>query len=147
MAKDRRRPVKVDLDSEGVRKLVRLTNSQFEFWRETLKSHAVGDLPEGDLLHYWFLLTALVQRGGGFEMPRKELRGAIPRIQDNRTRYWIGKAKENQFIDGWERGNAKLFKLSETGKAAVAATLARWIEEFSTIQKEHFAPPARPAKK
>jgi hypothetical protein len=130
----------LDLRSEGARELIRLTNSQFNHWGETLKREAkMKDLPGGNMMNCWFILSELAQqRDPEFQMNKSDAFDSVPNLKRETVRKQVTAAEKLGFVETVKsRGNIYL-RLTPEGQRAVASTLSRWIVEFSRIQREHF---------
>ena len=51
----------IDLKLQGVQELIQLTKQQFRFWSDALAADTSEKIRPGDLMDYWFILSALAQ--------------------------------------------------------------------------------------
>src|SRR4051794_19883051 len=91
--------VNLDLRSEGARELIRLTNSQFSYWGAALKRETTEDLPGGNLMNFWFVLSELAQRGPGFQMNKKDAFESVPNLKPETVRKQVTAAEQLGFVE------------------------------------------------
>jgi hypothetical protein len=128
----------IDLKLQGVQELIQLTNQQFRFWSDAPAADTSEKIRPGDLMDYWFILSALAQPLPIFERTRKKRSPAFQILSPK------------QFASTWRRGRSGFvetvktkgnvyLQLTSAGQNAVASTLAQWIAGFSDIHRRHFS--------
>jgi hypothetical protein len=82
-----KRPDLPDLQSAGVRELLRLTNEQFEEWKDSLSRETNEPIGAGSLMNYWFILSNLALHGDSeFLMNKKDTFLTIPNLKPEAVR-------------------------------------------------------------
>jgi hypothetical protein len=127
----------LDLGSEGVQRLIRLTNQQFDYWHNALADETTEQIPPGHLMHYWFILSELALHGPEFRMNKKD--ASIPHLAAETVRKHVATAKELGFVEtvGAKKGTQYL-QLTPAGQRAIARTLTSWVHGFGEIQRNYF---------
>jgi hypothetical protein len=130
--------MEIDLGSEGVTELIRLTNEQFGFWGAALAVETEEPIPSGDLMDHWFILSQLALCGPTFRMRKKNSYGSVPHLKSETVRKYVSKAGSLGFVETVKTKGEVYLQLTPAGQRAVAKTMARWIQEFGKIQRTHF---------
>jgi hypothetical protein len=129
----------IDLKLQGVQELIQLTNQQFRFWSDALAADTSEKIRPGDLMDYWFILSALAQHPPHFRANKKEAFSSIPNLKPETVRKYVAEAGRLGFVETVKtKGNVYL-QLTSAGQNAVASTLAQWIAGFSDIHRRHFS--------
>jgi hypothetical protein len=131
-------PPTLDLHAAGVQALIKLTNSQFAFWEGALRRETKEDIPAGNLMDYWFIMSELALHGPDFRIVKKETFDSVPNLKPETVRKHIAAAGKLGFVDTVRSKGIPYLQLTIAGQRAVAMTLARWVDGFSEIQDEHF---------
>jgi hypothetical protein len=132
------KPSLVDLKTQGVQELIRLTNQQFRFWGSALAAETSEAIRPGDLMDYWFILSALAQRPPEFRLNKKEAFSSIPNLKPETVRRYVADAGRLGFVETVKSKGQVHLQLTPAGFNAVASTLTEWISGFSDIHRRHF---------
>lgn len=130
----------LDLTSEGARALITLTNQQFQLWGECLRDLTTDEIPAGNLMDYWFILSALASLPPRFQMRKKESFTLIPNLGEESVRKYVSWVERHGFVETVKSRGVIYVRLTETGQTAVATTLGRWLHAFTSVRRRHFAP-------
>jgi hypothetical protein len=134
-----KRPDLPDLQSEGVRELLRLTNEQFKDWKESLSRETTDPIGAGSLMNYWFILSNLALHGDNeFRMNKKDAFLTIPNLKPEAVRKHVAALGALGFVETVRLKNHVYLRLTQAGKRAVAHTMGRWIREFGKVQRKYF---------
>jgi hypothetical protein len=79
----------IDLKLQGVQELIQLTNQQFRFWSDALAADTSEEIRPGDLMDYWFILSALAQHPPHFRANKKEAFSSIPNLKPETVRKYV----------------------------------------------------------
>jgi len=131
-------PAKLDLRSDGVRELIQLTNDQFGYWAASLRRETNEDVPAGNLLDYWFIMSQLALCGPDFRMNKKDAYTSIPNLKPETVRKHVASAGRLGFVDTVKSRGMVYLRLTTEGQKAIESTLGRWVLEFGRIQRKHF---------
>jgi hypothetical protein len=99
MSQMTRKPALVDLKMQGVQELIRLTNQQFRFWGDALAAGTSEEIRPGDLMDYWFILSALAQYPPEFRLNKKEAFSSIPNLKPETVRRYVADAGRLGFVE------------------------------------------------
>jgi hypothetical protein len=134
-----KRPELPDLRSAGVRELLRLTNEQFEEWKESLSRETTEPIGGGSLMNYWFILSNLALHGDSeFRMNKKDTFLTIPNLKPEAVRKHVATLGTLGFVETVRLKNQVYLRLTQAGQRAVAHTMDRWIREFGKVQQKYF---------
>jgi hypothetical protein len=134
-----KRPDLPDLRSDGVRELLRLTNEQFEDWKESLSRETTEPIGAGSLMNYWFILSNLALHGDSeFRMNKKDTFLTVPNLKPEAVRKHVAALGTLGFVETVRLKNHVYLRLTQAGQRAVAHTMGRWIREFGKVQRKYF---------
>jgi hypothetical protein len=138
MSQMTRKPALVDLKMQGVQELIRLTNQQFRFWGDALAAGTSEEIRPGDLMDYWFILSALAQYPPEFRLNKKEAFSSIPNLKPETVRRYVADAGRLGFVETVKSKGKVYLQLTPAGQNAIANTLTEWIAGFSDIHRRFF---------
>jgi hypothetical protein len=131
--------IAIDLESEGMKALLKLTNEQFEYWGNELKRSTSETIKPGDLMDYWFIMATLAQHGPNFRILKKPaFEDMIPHLKGETVRRHAGLAEKFGFVETVKSKGTTYLQLTPAGQKAVANTLVSWVREFGKIQRKYF---------
>jgi len=132
------KPARLDLRSDGVPELIRLTNDQFDYWAAALRRETNEAVPAGNLLDYWFIMSQLALQEPDFRMNKKDAYTCIPNLKPETVRKHVALAGRLGFVDTVKSRGMVYLRLTTEGQKAIESTLGRWVLEFGRIQRKHF---------
>ena len=89
----------IDLKLQGVQELIQLTNQQFRFWSDALAADTSEKIRPGDLMDYWFILSALAEHPPHFRANKKEAFSSIPNLKPETVRKYVAEAGRLGFVE------------------------------------------------
>lgn len=133
----------LDLRSEGVRELIKLTNNQFKDWQQALARETTVTINAGCLMNYWFILSNLAVHGGDeFRMNKKDTFLTIPNLKPEAVRKHVATLGALGFVETVRSKKEVFLSLTPSGQRAVMQTMAGWIQEFGRLQRTYFREPS-----
>ncbi len=133
----------LNLGEERAHALIRLTNSQFEVWRDKLLEAVdqvqSSKLGAGASMNYWFVLSTLAMHGDKqFRMRKKDAFSSIPNLSTESVRKIIAKLELLGFVETVKSKGQIDLSLAPAGQKAIAETLSTWLKEFGKLQRRDF---------
>lgn len=128
------------LSSEGVQELLKLTNSQFVAWDDSLRNVSGQVTEAGDAMDLWHILSYLalqpdlrVEKKLAFQTIK------IASLRPETIRKYVAKAQRLGFVATIDSMGSRHIQLTPAGIEVVAETMRKWVRDFGQIQTRYFS--------
>ncbi|MBE7196453.1 MAG: hypothetical protein INR70_01445 [Parafilimonas terrae] len=128
------------LISEGVQELLKLTNSQFVAWDDSLRNVSGQVTEAGDAMDLWHILSYLaLQPELKVEKKLAFQKIKIASLRPETIRKYVAKAQRLGFVATIDSMGSRHIQLTPAGIEVVADTMRKWVQDFGKIQTKYFS--------
>jgi hypothetical protein len=128
------------LVSEGVQELLKLTNSQFVAWDDSLRNVSGQITEAGDAMDLWHVLSYLaLQPDLRVEKKLAFQKIKIASLRPETIRKYVAKAQRLGFVATIDSMGSRHIQLTPAGIEVVAETMRKWVRDFGQIQTTYFS--------
>lgn len=128
------------LISEGVQELLKLTNSQFVAWDDSLRNVSGQVTEAGDAMDLWHILSYLaLQPDLRVEKKLAFQKIKIASLRPETIRKYVAKAQRLGFVATIDSMGSRHIQLTPAGIEVVADTMRKWVRDFGQVQTKYFS--------
>jgi hypothetical protein len=114
--------------------LINLTNSQFAFWAVNIRKMSQCEIPAGNNMNLWFILSRLaMEPKDDFSIVKNKIYEEIPNLKIDAVKKVVAFLHTCGFVETIKQKGPARLRLTEAGKILVQDTLNHWASKFSEV--------------